>query len=254
MAKADTANMDFFEKVGYVFSLWGESWKGFKLNLWTFIILYVLPIGLLTIVLTFSLAPALAKVNENVTLATTGVVTASIIALLAFFALLLLIPAQIVTQLASAKGKEISIGEALSTGMKFLLQYILAAIISAVIIVGPMVLSMLLVLVLIGVLLLPFAFVWAIVAAFFLYLVPYVLITENLQAVDAIKRSFELTREKWQWVLAIVIVTTVISILGSVPVIGVVLGLALGIVYLCMPAIVFTKYIAKQHKTEAKKS
>jgi hypothetical protein len=253
MAKADTSNMDFFEKVGYVFSLWNESWEGFKLNLWTFIVIYILPLGLFMVTFTLFLMPAIANANGNDLLAAAGFGTALILMLISLFIMLVLIPAQTVAQLASANNKEISFGDALNQGLKYLVQFIVFALVGGAIIVGPLFISLLLVFVVIGILLIPFAFVWAIVASFFLFFVPYIIVSENATAIEAMKKSVEVTKTKWQWVLAVIIVSFVISLASSIPLIGFFLGIALGIVYLCMPAIVYKKHFATKVKHEEPK-
>lgn len=244
MANADTEKMDFFEKVGYVFSLWGESWRAFKLNIWTFVGLYLIPLLLFVMLVTFYLLPVLANANEKPLLTTGSAVAAIAVTLLALFVFILIVPAVVITQLESAKGTTITINDALSKGMRYIVQYIIAGILASLISAGPLLIALLLVVILIGLLLLPFAFAWAFVAAFFLFLVPLLIVDKNLSAIAAIKASYHTTRQKWQWVLALMVVSAVISVVSSIPLFGYVLGPILSIIYLCLPALVYVRHIA----------
>jgi hypothetical protein len=250
MAKADTANLDFFEKVGYVFGLWTASWNAFKTNVLTFIVLYLLPVGGFLLAMFFLLIPALATTSDSTAISASAYLVSFAIMLAFIVLLLLLVPAQVITQLESAKGKEISVGDALTKSKEYIVSYIAAALLVMLLAGLPLLLSFLLVLVIIGIFLLPVAFAWAVVVAFFSFLVPYIIVTEKKSGLDAIKRSFEVTKKHWQWVLAILIVQLVLSLVGSIPFIGFIISIITTIVYLCMPAIVYTQFIAKKSKAE----
>jgi hypothetical protein len=254
MAKADTSNMDFFEKVGFTFGLWTASWNAFKTNVLTFIALYVIPVGAMLVALFLLLIPTFATTSDSTAVSAVGSIVSFAIMLAFLIVLLLLVPAQTITQLESAKGKEISIGDALSKSKQYIIPYIIAALIMIAVIVLPLIISFALVFVLIGILLIPLAVVWAIVAAFFVFLVPYIIVTENMSGYEAIKRSVEVTKAHWQWVLAILIVQFILSLVSYIPLIGFIISIITTIVYLCMPAIVYTKYIAKKEKAEEKKA
>jgi uncharacterized membrane protein len=84
------------------------------------------------------------------------------------------------------------------------------------------------------------------VAGFFLSLVPFIIVNEKLNAVDAIKRSFALTKLNWQWVLAYSLVGIVGSLFAIIPTLGAFLSLVFSIVYLCLPAIIYTQHISPE--------
>lgn len=240
MAQTAQQELDFFEKVGYAFNLINKSWEALKLNLSTFAMLVFLPLLLVLIASPLFILPAITN-NDGVTAVTTALAIAA--GILIALILILLVPALTITQLASVQGKKISFEQVYSQSKTYVLRYIGAAILSILIIATPMIISLLLVFIIIGIVLLPFAFAWYIIAPFFLYLVPYVLISENLSVTDSIKRSVELTKTNWQWVLAIFVVAIAISFINIVPFIGAIIVAALSIAYYCMPAYVFVHNI-----------
>jgi len=251
MATSNAESMDFFEKVGYSFGLWNESWEAFKLNVWTFVVLYLVPIGLTILLVTFYLLPLAASAADKTALAAGTAIIAVILTLLTIFVSIVFYPALIITQLESVKGNKISFSEAFNGGLNYVLRFIIAGLIGFVIVGGPIIISLLLMFVLIGFVLLPFALLWAVVATFFLFLTPYIIITQNLDAVSAIKKSYETTRRKWQWVLALYTITALLSIVSSVPVIGGLAGLVGTIIFFCLPAIIYLRHITPAEKAPA---
>lgn len=251
MAKSPE-NMDVIEKIGYSLSLWKESWEAFKLNAVTFIAIFVGPLVLLTIVLTFFLTPALLSASSASSIAiNSSLVIALLVTLLVCAVMILLIPAMIATQLASAKGQVMSIDNAIKSGLKYLLPLLGAGIVALGIVAGPILLSVLLIPVVIGILLLPVVFIWALVASFFLYIFPYLIVADNKGPIEALRSSYEITKKKWHWVLALYAVSFLISLPNYIPVIGWLLSIVVAVVFLCLPAIIFVKYISP--KTAATK-
>jgi hypothetical protein len=244
MAKSPE-NMDVVEKIGYSLSLWKESWEAFKLNAVTFIAIFVGPLVLLTIVMTFFLTPALLSASSASSFAiNSSLVIALLVTLFVFLLMILLIPAMIATQLASAKGQVMSIENALKSGTKYILPLIGAGIVALGIVAGPMFISILLIPVVIGLLLLPIAIIWALVASFFLYIFPYLIIAEDKKPIESLKLSYEITKKKWHWVLALYAVSFLISLPSYIPAIGWLLSIVVTVIFLCLPAIVYVKHIA----------
>ena len=245
MAKADTNEMDFFEKIGYVFSLWNESWEALKLNIWTFVVLYLLPLGLTMVLGVFYLVPFVNQAAGNDTLSAATFAIAFFATLLVAFIYVVLYPVVTLTQLESAQGKKVSLGDVFNRGISYLPAYIVFALIVVGAIAVPLLIAILLIPFVVGILLLPVVFAWSLVVSVFAVLVPYIIINEKLGAVDAVKRSVDVVKAKWQWVLAVYAVYMVISVVANfIPFIGGVVSLAFGIVYFCMPAIVYLRHIA----------
>ena len=129
MAQAPTQEMDFFEKIGYAFNLWNESWEALKLNLLTFVILYLLPLGLTMVLGIFYLVPLLNDAAGNTTLSAATFVIALIATLLVAFVYVVLYPVITLTQLESAKGNKVSVGDVFNRGIKYLPAYIVLALV-----------------------------------------------------------------------------------------------------------------------------
>lgn len=244
MAKSTTADMDFFEKVGYAFGLLSESWEAFKLNWSTFILIWILPMLLFLLLIPLFIIPV---VFDNDIVSATTLLLGVVGVLSAFVVLIILIPAITVTQIASVKGQKLGFEEAFSQSKKYVWRYVLAAIIGFFITIGPMLLALPLVLIVIGLFLLPLALLWAVVAQFFLLLVPFIIVSEDVSATDAISRSYELTKKNWQWILAVYIVLLSLAIasniLSIIPFIGWVISLGLFLAYYCMPAHVYVNEV-----------
>lgn len=256
MVATNFEEMDFFEKTGYVFTLIKPSWEAFKLNWTTFVLLWLTPALLaLMLIPLFILPSVIDSTLWNVTTVTLAVVGVFV----ALFVLLLLWPAITIAQLSSVKGNKISVENALNESKSLILKFIAAAILIFLIAFGPMLLVFPLIFLIIGIFLLPFAFVWALVAPFFLSLTPYIIITEKLGPADALKRSFDLVKANWQWVLAAFVVLLALNvasnILSIIPPVGFIVGVGLSVAYFCMPAYVFLNHIDTNLKTgKAKKA
>lgn len=245
MAKAPTKEMDFFEKIGYAFSLWNESWEALKLNIWTFVILYVLPLGLAMVLGLFYLAPLINDAAGNETLTAASAIVAFVATLVIVFIYVVLYPVVTMTQLESAKGNKVALGDMFNRGIKYLPAYIVLALMVAGAVVVPFIVAILLIPFIIGIFLLPVVFVWAVIVSVFILLVPYIIINDNLNAVEAVKKGIAIVKVKWQWVLAVYAVFMLISVVaGFIPFIGTIVSLVFSAIYFCMPAIVYLRHIA----------
>lgn len=255
MPESKPNDMDFFEKVGYVFGLVKPSWEAFKLNWSTFVLLWLLPLLMSLLLIPLVVLPLLG----DSTLWNAASVTLLIIGVLAtFFVVLLIWPAMLTTQFASIAGEKISLDKALNESKDVIIKFVLASILMFFIIIGPLLLTFPLLLLIVGFFLLPFAFLWALVAPFFLALVPFIIVTEKLGPIDAIKRSFELAKEHWQWVLAVYVVllglNLALSLVSWIPLLGTLASVAVGIAYFCMPAYVFVNHVQVKVKDPSTKS
>ena len=257
MTQANFGKMDFFEKTGYVFGLYKPSWEAFKINWATIVILWLLPIILLLALIPFLVLPLF---TDNAAVTATSVLIAVLAAFGVLLLYLLILPAVTITQIQSVKGNKINVDTALKSSKDIIFKFIAATLLVAFITVGPLLLSIPLILVIVGLFLLPFAIAWAFVAPFFLALVPYLIVTEQLGPVEAIKKSVNLVKVHWQWVLAVVVVllaiNIVVSVFSFIPILGFVVSVAAAVVYYCMPAYVYVNHIqntqAKSNSVTAK--
>lgn len=256
MAKVPAEEMDFFEKVGYVFSLWNESWEALKLNIWTFVVLYLIPLGLTMVLAMLYFIPFIDAATGNDSFSATSAVVVFFATLLVIFVYIVILPVVTLTQLESAKGKKVSLDNMFNRGLKYLPACIIFSLVFMGAIGLPLLVSILLIPFVIGILMLPLVVLWATAISVFAMLVPYIIINENLGGIAAIKKSIDIVKVKWQWVLAVYAVFLLVSFVsGFIPFIGYLISLAFGIVYFCMPAIVYVRHIADKPvaaKAEAK--
>ncbi|MDQ5953529.1 MAG: hypothetical protein QG647_264 [Patescibacteria group bacterium] len=246
MSQTKSVNeMDVFEKMGYAFSKIDESWEALKFNILTFLGIIAVPMLATIVAIPVFLLPFMASVNDN-----NG--TISVFASIFTFALsiiltiiwLLVTPALVATQLASVRKQKISITEAFELSKHFIVRYVVIGLLIGLAVALPFIVSTLLMIVLIGFILLPLAIVWAIAVWFFTLLAPYILKTKDLSITETLKSSYEVSKQNWQWVLAIVVVYLGIQAASIVPFIGWIASFILMIAYACLPAYIYVNHIA----------
>jgi len=245
---APASGGDIFSLIGQAFQMIEASWEALKLNIVTFILVALAPfLAILAAVITSSVIFTVSIINNadsaNSTISGFAWALSWLLSVIALVVALIFLPAITVTQLASAKGKKISFGEAFEQGKKYILRYIGIALLVGLIIGVPLILSFLLVFIIIGILLVPLAIAWAIAFAFFMALAPYILIDKDKGVVDTMKLSYEITKKNWKWVLAVYVVLWVIGLPSVIPYIGGIISAALSIAYFCLLPIVYVKHI-----------
>jgi hypothetical protein len=239
--------MDFFEQIGYTFSLINKTWEAFKVNWQTFVVLYLLPLGLLMLWLPFAVGPQIIQsdAGQKLSIALVALVTVVLI-----LVMLLIAPAITLTQVASVKGKRLGLDAALNQSKKYVLRYIGSAIIISAVALAPLFFALLTMILLIGFLILPFALVWAVLVYMVGLLVPFVLVTQDKDIKTTLQSSYELAKQNWRWILAVLVVVFVINLISAVPLVGWVIAIVLGVMYYCLPAYVFVNHIQKPiHQT-----
>lgn len=242
-----TKELDFFEKVGYSFSLAGELINALKRNWIPLLVIYLVPTIATSLLVTLAGAAFSIKssgielVNPNLLIVCGALILFTLLVSILLFAPLTL------TQLASVKGQSISLGDAIKKGLPHTGRMLGLLFVSVAIISAPFVVSLVLTIIFIGFLLLPVALVWAVAAAFFLSVAPYVLIDKKLSITDTIKESYRLVKIKWQWVLAGYLVTLAVAIatgfVSYIPIIGLVVPLAASLIYFLLPAYLYVHKI-----------
>lgn len=218
-----TQNEDFFTIVGNVFKLYEASWNALKLNLATFIVLALIPIILLVVAIPFIMLPFVTDGG------TISVLTTSLVVVALFIIGCIFLPALTIAQLESAKGNKLDVNQAFERSKSIFLPFLGLVILSAIVIV-------------IGFL---FFAIPGLAALFFLSLATYVLVDKKVGVIESMKASFEITKANWRWVAALFIVQIVLGILGYIPYLGTIASIGLGIIYYCLPAIVYLKITKK---------
>ena len=219
-------NDDFFTIVGNAFQLIKKSWEAVRLNLVTFILVYLAPIIFISAAVTVAL-PFFFAGNDGATgagivlliIAVTGLIVLSI----------MLAIASIIVQLASVRGKKISFSEAVNQALPYFWRLVGLTILS-ILVIG------------LGFLLF---IIPGVLAMFFLLLASYVLIDQKIGIVDAMRKSYEITKAHWKVVGALIIVQFVIGLPAVVPVFGTIISMALAIAYFCLPAIIYLRIAGK---------
>ena len=217
---------DFFDLVGYTFRLLGDSWIALRLNIYTFILVALVPGLVIGLAVPFALVPIFTHGNIR----TISIIAAVLIFLAALAIACIFLPAMTLTQLASVRGKKFDFKEAFNKSKPFFLRFIGLIILITLSVVVGFVLFI----------------IPGILAAFFLSMSTYIMIDKNTGVVEAMKQSYRLVKLNWLTVLALFVVNIAVSIVSYLPLIGWLAGLVLGIMYFCLPAIVYTNISKKQ--------
>lgn len=208
------------------FHLFKPSWEAIKLNIGTFLTLFLVPL-VFQIVLFVSMGSSFNSQDSS----TTNVHLSG--SLLAMFGIILLVwlltsPAILVTQVKSAQGSKITISDAFEQGLR-----LLPRLIGLGILIGLAVGIGFILLIVPGLLILKRCF-----------LAPYVLVAEDLGVIDSIKRSNELSKQpKSVW--GVLGVTMLLGLIGIIPLIGSIISFVGGLVYACAPAIRYQQLVAR---------
>lgn len=235
---APSKDGDFFTLVGEAFKMYKDSWEALKLNLSTFILAVIVPVGIITLgfIVSFMLG-AFGGTAENSTASGFSVVLSGLVLIASIVLALIFAPAVIITQIESVKGNKVQFSEVFEKSKKFVLRFIGLGILAGLIIEIPAVLLFF------TIFLFPLGILWAVIAAFFLVLAPYILIDKDLGIIDSMKASLDLTKKNWQWVLAAYVVIMVIGLPNLIPFIGWIVALVLSLLYFCLIPLIYVKKI-----------
>lgn len=198
------------------FGLLMPSWRAIWLNARTWFkvaLFFVLPIALI-LLLAFGFSGPLALVAP----------LAILLVLVLFIPLLRLVPITIALQLAGARGRILSFGDAYSSTKGKTIRLLLLGFLVGLIVIGGLVALV----------------VPGIIFSVWFSLAFYVYIDENLGIIDSLKRSRELAKGRFFDVAGVVFFTSAISIFNFIPFLGVLtalVGVVIGIMYQAAPAI-----------------
>jgi uncharacterized membrane protein len=204
------------EKIPSAFSLFKPSWEALKLNLSTFLLLLFIPI-VGTIVL---FAGSFGFLSTGHSSGSLSVGFAAAIIVLVIYELLLM-PALVYAQVKSAQGQKVSVSEVLRGGRQYFWRFYGVAILSGLIILG--------------------GFILLIVPGLFMlkryYLATYMLISDDLGVMEALRRSAEVSKRYAGAVWGLLGVTLLLALVGIVPIIGLLVSWVGTIAYYCAPAV-----------------
>ncbi len=217
---------DFLTVAGNSFKLIKQSWGALQLNLLTFACLYAIPVVLISALIFWA---TLAGINSDGSGSVHIDSTAAIIMVVALIGIVILSIyvgiAAIITQLASVRGEKISFKEAIDQAQAFFWRFIGVALLSGLIILCGLVL---------------FIIPGGILAVLLLF-APYYMIDRNIGAVEAIKTCYRVSKSNWKLPAAVLTVQVISQIPSFIPGIGNLIATLLGILYFCLPAIVYLR-------------
>jgi len=200
------------------FSLFKPSMAAVKLNLGSFILIFILPAALGFLSLGF-MSPG--KVTDNVVASATLTTTAILLILSSIVLSLLLYPALTYLQLESAKGNKVGAIDTVKNSYKYFWRLLGLAVLTVLVII--------------------LGFLLLIVPGFFMIrrylLAPYYLVDGDLGVIEAMKRSANDSKEFSYAIWGIIGVMILIEVLGIIPILGAIAGAILQILYYCAPAI-----------------
>lgn len=252
---------DFIDKVVWIFKSWRGIWDAFTKNIVTLLIIWLVPTLLFTsafialiagFISAFGISSSINGTVEVSSFSSVGsatIILSLILFVVAVIVSIILSPAHYVVQLKSVSNKKISFKEAWNESLHYILRIILLTILVGLLTAIPVILSILLIPLVIGIFLLIPAFILSILVFFFTILSPYILIDKDIKVIPAIKESYYLSKNQWQWVLSVIIVfltiQAVLLLLSNIiPVLGSLVATIIGIISTFIVAFVYRKKIS----------
>lgn len=238
---------DFLKVLEHTFRQIKPSWEAFLLNITTFVLLFIIPIVTIITLLVAIGGMQLITMSSNGSISLENINAASgVLGVLMVIggALLILYTtvASIVTEFASVRGEKLSLPQALNRSQPYILPVLGLFLLSTLLIVAGLILFI----------------IPGLYAMFLLVFAAYILIDRNLGVIEAMKESFQFSKQNWKLVLAWLILQAIINIPASiVPVLGNLLTFALSIAYLCLPVIIYLAVqqpVIKKKGTQLKKT
>lgn len=217
---------DFLTVIGNSFKLIKASWQALQLNLLTFVLLYAIPVVLFTLLVTLAVIVGIGiGGSESVNMSAAVIILGTVI-LLGLIVLSVYIGiAVIITQLASVRGTKIGFKEAINQAQPFFWRFIGLSILTALCVLGGLLLFV----------------VPGIILFILLLLSMYFLIDKNMSIMEAFKACYHASKANWKLPAAVLIVQILIQAPSFVPGIGSFITTILGILYFCLPAIIYTR-------------
>ncbi len=219
----------FFTILENYFKLISRTWEAFRLNMGTFIGIYLLP-------LTFATLGALALLGragkdfKGISFTAESAVFAGIAALGLTAIFITLSIATIITQLASIRGQKIGIRDAIDQAQPYFWKFTGFSILLALLVLAGTVLFI----------------IPGIILAVLMGLASYHMIDKNLSPTQGIKQGLQIGNKNWKLLTAMVIFQMLLQTPSAIPGIGSLVSTGLSIAYFCLPALIYTKVISKE--------
>ncbi len=220
MANASPNNTNVTPEVPSAFSLFRPSWEGLKLNIVELIMVFLVPMAVLSLYfLIATVAAGLSGANGNVN--AFGIVLLAIGVVAAVVYAVLLGPALVHIQLKCARMQKVTYETAWATSKKFWWRYLILSIV-----VGLTILIGFILLIVPGIIFLRRYF-----------LSSYALVDQDLDTGGSMRASNQLSKGRAMTVFGILGVDILIGFPSFIPFIGSFITFVLQIAYFCAPAI-----------------
>lgn len=206
------------------FSLFRPSVDALMLNIWTFLALFLVPMGGLMAIL-----PVAAMSKDQQFLSSIAVILLVIVTVFFIF----VGPALPFLQLQSVQGKEVSLGEAFAASKKFFWRFYGQGILAGLLVLGGLVL-------------------FIIPGIFMLkryYLAAYYMYDQDLGIMEAMRKSADDAKQFAGAVWSVLGVTILIQLPGIIPPLGLV-SVVLALTYYCAPTIRYFQIKAVSHSSK----
>lgn len=219
----------FFNVIGSSFKLINQSWEALRINLMTFVQLYLvmlIPAAILfaLVVSNFTKDGKLQVDNETISNLSNTSIALGVIAIISLVVLgLYVMLAVSVTQLAGARGQKIGFKDAIEQAHPYIFNLLILAVVTLLAVMGGLLLLI----------------VPGIIVYILLSLAIYFMIDKKLSAMDAIKKCFKTSKKHWKLPAALLIVQLIVQLPSDLGVVGSFIATALSIAYFCLPAIVY---------------
>lgn len=250
--KTKGQNIDFGDKLTWIFNSWRGIWDAFILNIGTLLLVWIIPAlaFVAAIVISGSLLFGAGVSDSGLAISFGAWFVSAVLVLLAVAVAIVFAPANTIIQLESSRGNKISFQETWEKSVHYILRYVGVYLLIGLVIAIPLILSAILMFVFIGFLLLPLAILFAIAVGFFTMLVPYVLVDKNLGVEQSIRQGYALAKQNWQWLLAVILIAIAVSFVTNfisvvIPFIGGIFSFAVSLAMMFVTAFVYVKQIAK---------
>ena len=255
----NSKEMDIVQKIVFAFKAIDKSLSALKFNFKTFLGLIAFPLFLSISLYVFYYAfiiRALDTSTETINISPIVWLGSFMLFLLMVISYIVIVPALLITQIASINKAKISAIVALKQSKRFLIRYVLIGLLIGLACFLPVIFMVPLFVILppIALLIMPIFATWIIFVLLFTFLTPYLLITKNLSVIETIKASYYISKNNLQWVLAIFIVTYFLPFIITsfltpfssnfyITLINDIVYWSYFVAYSCLPAYIFVKHM-----------
>lgn len=211
------------------FKLISRTWEAFRLNMGTFIGVYLLPLTIATV----GALALLGRAGEDfkgISFTAESAVFAGIAAVGLTAIFITLSIATILTQLASVRGQKIGVRDAIDQAQSYFWKFTGFSILLVLVVLAGTILFI----------------IPGIILAVLMSLASYNMIDKNLSPLEGIKQGLQIGKKNWKLLAALVIFQMLLQTPSIVPGIGSLVSTGLSIAYFCLPAMIYTTVMSKE--------